>query len=74
MKVFADNFSNQSYGNMGVFVRTANARDRITFLVAVLGPGFTNVRNASGSLPSQPKPRCTAPSFPYGSGYWSFII
>ena len=51
MKMLADNILKLSSGNMAVFARTANAKDRITLQVAVLGQGFTNVRNANGNLP-----------------------
>jgi hypothetical protein len=51
MKMLADNFLNPSSGNMAAFARTANVRDPITSVGPVLGPGFTNVRNARGNLP-----------------------
>ncbi len=51
MKMLADNFLNRSFGNMVVSVRTANAKSRITLLVAVLGQGFTNAHNAYANLP-----------------------
>ncbi len=50
MKMFVVIFLNRSYGKMAVFVRTANARDLITFLVQVLGPVFTSVFDANGNL------------------------
>jgi hypothetical protein len=51
MKMLADNFLNLSFGNMDAYVHTAIAKNRITLQVAVLGRGFTNVRNANGNLP-----------------------
>ena len=50
MKTSVDNFLNLSYGAMAVFVRIANAEDPTISAVVVLGPVFTNVRNANGSL------------------------
>ena len=51
MKMLADNFLNLSSGNMAVFVRTANAKSRITLLDAVLDQGFTNAHSVNGNLP-----------------------
>jgi hypothetical protein len=45
------NFLNPSFGNKVVFVRTANAKSRVTLLVALLDQDFTNAQNVNGNLP-----------------------
>ena len=50
MKTYVGNFSNQSSGDMAAFAHTANAQNRIPSAVPVLGPVFTNVRNANANL------------------------
>ena len=50
MKMLVDNFLNPSLGNIVVFVRTANAKSRVTLLVALLDQDFTNAHTVNGNF------------------------